>query len=104
MLSRKFIIKEEEAMAARSRTSSVPLTNLTCAFFSNEVLVASKMVVTTRNSAQVPICGFDRYLTSNMKLISPNRVTEKRCKNVKKAERIQYDERYFFKRGYVYQK
>jgi hypothetical protein len=30
-------------------------------------------------------------------LTKPKKVRENRCKKVKKAERIQYDERYFFK-------
>jgi hypothetical protein len=49
-----------------------------------------------RNRPQAPISGFDKVRMSTIKLKSPKRDTEERCRMEKKAERIQYDEKIFF--------
>jgi hypothetical protein len=58
-------------------------------------------VVIARKRAQVPISGLLRDRIRITKLTSPKNVREKRCIRVKKAERIQYEERYFFKGEYL---
>jgi hypothetical protein len=54
ILIEELIRKEEEAIAVFSSGLLLVLTYLICAFFSKFVLVASKMPVSVRNSAQEP--------------------------------------------------
>lgn len=72
-------------------------TNLICAFFKRFDLAVSNRVVTTKKNAQTPISDLERLRISIIKLRNPKSVTEKRWRNVNNADRIQYDDRYFFK-------
>ena len=91
-----FKIKEEEAIAVFSEPS-FPATYLTCAFFKRLDLAVSNKVVTTKKKAHTPIWGFVKPRINIMKFTNPKKVSVNRWRNVKKAERIQYDEKYFFK-------
>jgi hypothetical protein len=71
------------------------------AFFKRFDFVDSNKVVTTKKKAHTPICGLDKLRISIRKLIKPNNVSEKRWRKVKKAERIQYDDKYFFNGVYI---
>ena len=78
----RLIRREEEAMTVFSPCVPLALTYRIWAFFRRPLLVVSKIEVTTRKSAQTPICGLDRWRISTIRLINPNSVMEKRCKMV----------------------
>lgn len=67
------------------------------AFFKRLDFAVSNNVVTTKKNAQTPISGFDRLRMRIIKFKNPKSVTEKRWRMVNSADRIQYEERYFFK-------
>ena len=91
-----FSNKEEDATAVFS--SPLPPTNFICAFFRRLDLAVSNKVVTTKNKAHTPISGFCKCLIRITKLASAKSVMEKRWRSMNTAERIQYDDKYFFKR------
>ena len=72
------MISEEEAIIVFSSGSVLPATKRICAFFNRPLFVVSKMVVTTRKRAHVPIWSLDNDQIRMIKLISPKNVREKR--------------------------
>ena len=95
-LSKVFKTSEEDAIPIFS--SLFPATYLICAFFKRFVLLVSNNVVIIRKKAHMPICGLDNPHRIRMtKLINPKSVRENRCRVEKKADRNQYDAKYFFK-------
>ena len=88
-LTKMFIDNEDDAIWVLLKFSRSELTNFICAFFNSPDFVDSKIVVTIRNNAQTPICGFVRTRIKIMKLIRPNNVKENLCKKVKNADLIQ---------------
>jgi hypothetical protein len=94
-LTAELSTKEEDAIEVFS--SLLLPTNFICAFFKRLDFAVSKSVVITKKSAQTPISGFDKLRIRITKFTKPNIVTANRCRKVKKADRTQYDERYFFK-------
>jgi len=94
-VSATLITMDEDAIEVLS-LSLLP-TNFIWALLRRYDFVVSNNVVTTRKKAHNPICGFVRPRMSIIKFIKPKSVREKRCRNVNKAERIQYDVKYFFK-------
>ena len=55
------------------------------------------MVVTIRKNAHTPISAFVKLRMRMIKFAKPKSVNEKRWRKVNIAERIQYDDKYFFK-------
>jgi len=94
-VTQRLITKEDEAIEVFSALW-LP-TNFICAFFRRFDFVASNKLVTIKKKAQTPICGFVKLRIRITKFTSPKKVNENRCRKVKNAERIQYDDRYFFK-------
>jgi hypothetical protein len=72
----ELMTKEEDAITDFSTSSPLLLANLTCAFFNNPLLVASKMEVVVRKSAQVPICAGESHRIKKTKFARPNSVRE----------------------------
>ena len=69
-------MNEEDAIADRSSSSSLALTNRIWAFFSKLDFVVSKTEVMARKSAQAPISGLDSERMSMTKLMNPKKVRE----------------------------
>ena len=91
------ITSEDEAINDCSCLSELELTNLMWALLTKPLFVISKMDVTIRNKAQIPICSGVRILISITKLINPKIVREKRRSEVYSAECIQYEAKGSFK-------
>ena len=70
--------KEEDAISDFSCASPLLLANLTWAFFKRPLLVASKIEVVVRNSAQVPICAGVSQRIKKTKFARPKSVRENR--------------------------
>ena len=99
MLRVAFSNNEEEATAVFS--SFLLPTNFMCAFFKRFDFILSNKVVTTVKKAHKPISSFVKLRIRIKKFTKLKTVIENLCRKVKKADLIQYDDKYFFK-GYAF--